>query len=73
MKNINAAVVELLGSEEDTRTKKIMTGVSQALCAEDIAQELDGYMRKISWYLEDLTVRCGIGINFPGMPYSPRY
>lgn len=66
-------MVALLGSEEDTRTKKIVTGVSQALCAEYIAQELDGHVRKLSWYLEDLTVRCGYDVNCPGMLYSPRY
>ena len=61
IEDVNAAVIKLLG-EEDTGMRKIVTGVSQTLRAKNIAQELDGYVKKLSWYLEDLTVHYDITI-----------
>ena len=52
-------MVKLQGSEAHTRTEEMMRGASQALRADKIAEELDSYVKNLSWYLDSLTVRAG--------------
>ena len=56
MENIAVSVGKLQGNEERTRTKKILTGVSQTVRADKIAEELDDYVKQLSWYLDNLMV-----------------
>ena len=56
MENIAVSVGKLQGDEERTRTKKILTGVSQVVRADKIAEELDDYVKQLLWYLDSLMV-----------------
>ena len=60
METVTSAVERLKGNEEDPATRKIVRGVSQALRKDKITEELDGYVKSLSWYLDSFTVRvCG--------------
>ena len=62
VKSVTTAVERLQGDHEPkkrTKTKKVLTEVSQALRADKITEELDGYVKILSWYLDSFTVCVG--------------
>ena len=59
-------MTKLEDSESHTRTKKMIRIASQAIRADKIAEELDGYVKNLSWYLDSLTVRVGSLGNITG-------
>ena len=58
MGHVAVAVGKLKGDEDPT-TKKIAQKVSQTLRKDKVAEELDGYVKNLSWYLDSLTVCAG--------------
>ena len=69
MERVTVAVRKLKGDKEDPTTKKIAQKTSQALRRDKIAEELDGYVKNLSWYLESLTVCVGSRVNCLGTSY----
>ena len=66
VESVTAAVERLKGNVDDPTTEKIMRGASQALRKDKITEELDGYIKSLSWCLDCFTVRVGSGINRSG-------
>ena len=66
VQNVTTAVARLQGGEKDTTTKKLIRGASQTLRADRIADELEGYVKDLSWYMSNLTVSCGSRTNWKG-------
>ena len=60
---IITVVAKLQGGEKDTRKMKLKWRASQTLRANQIADELNGYVKTLSWHLHNLMVRCGILTN----------
>ena len=63
VESVTTAVARLQGGDEDTATKKFMRGASQTLHADKIAEELDGYVKDLSWHISNLMVRRGSRTN----------
>ena len=58
IQGVATAVARLQGGgEEDTTTKKLKRGASQTLRGDKIADELDGYVKDLSWHISNLMVR----------------
>ena len=69
MQRVAVAVGKLKGNKEDPTTKKIAQKTSQALRKDKIAEELDGYVKNLSWYLDSLTVCVGSRVSRSGASY----
>ena len=57
MKAVETAVGKLRGKEEKKLAEKVLAGIDQTLRADSISDELNGYVKKLSWYLDSFTVR----------------
>ena len=59
-------MADLQGGGEDTAMMKLKQGASQIVRADKIADELDGFVKDLSWHISNLMVRRGSGINRTG-------
>ena len=66
MERVAVAVGNLKGDKEGPTTAQKM---SQALRKDKITEEMDGYVKNLSWYLESLTVCLGSRVNRSGTSY----
>ena len=66
VERVAVAVGNLKGDKEDPTTAQKM---SQALRKDKITEEMDGYVKNLSWYLESLTVCLGSRVNRSGTSY----
>ena len=57
MKAVETAVGKLRGKEEKKLAEKVLAGIDQTLRADSISDELNGYVKELSWYLDSFTVR----------------
>ena len=62
MQSVAIAVAKLQGDhewEKRTKMKKVLMGASQTLRADKIREELDGYVKSLTWYMDSFTVCVG--------------
>ena len=57
VESIATAVADLEGGEEDTAMMKLKRGASQIVRADRIADELDGFVKDLSWHISNFMVR----------------
>ena len=63
VQSIATAVADLQGGAEDTTMMKLKRGASQTVRADNIAGQLDGFVKDLSWHISNLMVRRGSRTN----------
>ena len=66
VQSVTTAVARLQGGEDDTVMKKLGRGTSQTLRADEIADALDGYVKDLSWHINNLMVGRSTHTNRKG-------
>ena len=62
VQSIATAVADLQGGAENT-TMKLKQGASQIVRADKIADQLEEFVKDLSWHISNLMVRCGSRTN----------
>ena len=63
VQSIATAVADLQGGAENTTMMKLKQGASQIVRADKIAEELEGFVKDLSWHISKFMVRRGSRTN----------